>query len=75
MSVRVCPFGCVRSGVTVRLCNGRGGWSKETALFGCQCQNVYLALGGVLGVKKVGRALSRTEELFSGVENWISGFH
>ena len=31
-------------------------------------------VGGVLGVKKVGRALSRTGELFSGVEKWIPGF-
>jgi hypothetical protein len=34
-------------------------------------------MGGVLDVKKVGRALPRTGELFSGVgvEKWISGFH
>ena len=35
------------------------------------------ALGGVLDVKKMGRALSlsRTGELFPGVEKWVSGFH
>jgi hypothetical protein len=40
-------------------------------------QNIlrFLAIGGVLDVKKVGRALSRTGELLSGVEKWISGFH
>jgi hypothetical protein len=32
-------------------------------------------VGGVLDVKKVGRALSRVGEFFSGVEKWISGFH
>jgi hypothetical protein len=37
--------------------------------------DVALVLGGVLDVKKVGRALSRTGELLSGVEKWISGFH
>jgi hypothetical protein len=31
--------------------------------------------GGVLDVKKVGRALSRTGEIFSVVERRISGFH
>ena len=35
---------------------------------------IYI-LGGVLDVKKVGRALSRAGGLFSGVEKWISGFH
>ena len=32
------------------------------------------ALGGVLGVKKVGRTLPRTREPASGVEKWVSGF-
>jgi hypothetical protein len=34
-----------------------------------------VVLGGVLDVKKVGRAPPRTGGLFSGVEKWISGFH
>jgi hypothetical protein len=34
-----------------------------------------LIVGGVLDVKKAGRALSRTGELFSGVENLISSLH
>jgi hypothetical protein len=40
-------------------------------------QGDWYYIGGVLDVKrkKVGRALSRTGELFSGVENWVSGFH
>jgi hypothetical protein len=38
----------------------------------CLC---WLLTGGVLDVKKVGRALSQTGELPSGVEKWISGFH
>jgi hypothetical protein len=36
---------------------------------------VMVMAGGVLDVNKVGRALSRTGELFSGVEKWISGSH
>jgi hypothetical protein len=31
--------------------------------------------GGILGVKPVGRGLSRIGEIFSGVEKWISGLH
>jgi hypothetical protein len=44
-------------------------------LIGSMIIALYIYLGGVLDEKKVGRALSRTGEIFSGVEKRISGFH
>jgi hypothetical protein len=36
---------------------------------------MFHAAGGVLDIKKMGMALLRTGELFSGVEKWVSGSH
>jgi hypothetical protein len=58
--------GSIETGVGQKCVNNYG---RDSIQLG----NASHTPGGVLDVKKMGRALSRTGELFSGVEKWISG--